>query len=187
MYKILVTLVVVLLLSACSLTQPTVKPNEKAFAAEDAYIMYALRAEHVGDYKAASKLFGELYDKSSKKEYLYRFLKEKLILKEYTEVIEKVDALTEGSFSDPELVRLKILALTELNRLSEAKKLSIKLAKITQKPKDYLIVSDVYTKSKDYDFALKYLEGAYMKEYNEQILDKISIILYVNLHRKKML
>jgi len=172
-----------LLFSACS--QKSVKPNEKAFAAEDTYIVFALRAEQVGDYKAAARLFGELYDKSSKKEYLYRYLKDKIILKEYDDVIKTVDDFTEGSLEDPELVRLKIVALMESNRLQEAKKVSIALARFTHKPKDYLLVSDVYTKSKDYDQALKYLEGAYMKEYNEKILDKMAIILYVNLHRKK--
>ncbi|SFV68025.1 FIG00545237: hypothetical protein [hydrothermal vent metagenome] len=176
-------ILLLLLFSACS--QKSVKPNEKAFAAEDTYIIFALRAEQVGDYKAAAKLFLQLYKKSSKKEYLYRYLKEKLILKEYADVIKTVDDLTQDSLEDPKLVRLKIVALLESNRLQEAKKLSIALARFTNKPKDYLLVSDVYTKSKDYNLALKYLEGAYMKEYNEKILDKMAIILYVNLHRKK--
>ncbi len=179
-YLLLATLV---LFTACS--HKEVKPNEKAFAAEDTYIVFALRAEQVGDYRAAAKLFSELYNKSSKKEYLYRYLKDKIILKEYDDVIKTVDDFTDGSLKDPELVRLKIVALMESNKLQEAKKISIELARFTHKPKDYLLVSDVYTKSKDYDQALKYLEGAYMKEYNEKILDKMAIILYVNLHRKK--
>jgi predicted Zn-dependent protease len=182
MYKVLV-LVLLLLFSACS--QKTIKPNQKAFEAEDTYIVFALRAEEVGDYRSAAKLFYELYEKSSKKEYLYRYLQDKIILKEYEDVVKVVDDITDGSLEDAELVRLKTVALMELNRLQEAKKVSIALAQHTHAPKDYLLVSDVYTKSKDYDLALKYLEGAYIKEYNEEILDKIAIILYVNLHRKK--
>jgi len=182
MIKILIV-ALALFFSACS--HKTVKPNEKAFAAEDTYIVFALRAEQVGDYKSAAKLFHQLYEKSSKKEYLYRYLQDKIVLKEYADVVKTVDDLTDGSLKDVKLVRLKIIALLESNRLKEAKKVSIDLARYTKKPKDYLLVSDVYTKSKDYDFALKYLEGAYMKEYNEKILDKIAIILYVNLHRKK--
>ncbi len=182
MIKILI-LVSALLFSACS--QKEVKPNEKAFAAEDTYIVFALRAEQVGDYRSAAKLFHDLYEKSSKKEYLYKYLQDKIILREYSDVITTVDDISEGSLKDAELVRLKVVALIESNRLKEAKKVSTDLARYTHKPKDYLLVSDVYTKSKDYDFALKYLEGAYMKEYNEKILDKIAIILYVNLHRKK--
>jgi predicted Zn-dependent protease len=172
-----------LFFSACS--HKTVQPNEKAFGAEDTYIVFALRAEQVGDYRAATKLFYELYQKSSKKEYLYRYLQDKLVLKEYDDVIKTVDDMTDGSLDDPKLIRLKIIALLESNALQEAKKVSIELARFTHKPEDYLLVSDVYTKSKDYDLALKYLEGAYMKEYNEKILDKIAVILYVNLNRKK--
>jgi predicted Zn-dependent protease len=182
MIKILIV-ALALFFSACS--HKTVKPNEKAFAAEDTYIVFALRAEQVGDYKSAAKLFHQLYEKSSKKEYLYRYLQDKIVLKEYADVVKTVDDLTDGSLKDVKLVRLKIIALMESNRLKEAKKVSTDLARYTKKPKDYLLVSDVYTKSKDYDFALKYLEGAYMKEYNEKILDKMAIILYVNLHRKK--
>jgi predicted Zn-dependent protease len=172
-----------LLFSACS--QKTVKPNEKAFDTEDTYIIFALRAEQVGDYKSATKLFKILYKKSTKKEYLYRYLQDEIIIKQYDDVIQTVDKMTDGSLKDPKLVRLKVIALLESNRLQEAKKISIALAKYTNQPKDYLLVSDVYTKSKDYDLALKYLEGAYVKNYNEKLLDKMAIILYVNLHRKK--
>ncbi len=183
MYRVLLISLVVLLFSACS--QKRLKPNEKAFAAEDTYIVFALRAEHVGDYRSAAKLFRQLYEKSLKKEYLYRYLQDKIVLKEYDDVVKVVDDITDGSLEDAELVRLKTIALLESNRLAEAKSVSIALAQYTKNPKDYLLVSDVYTKSKDYDLALKYLEGAYVKEYNEKILDKMAIILYVNLHRKK--
>ncbi len=172
-----------LFLSACS--QKSIKPHEKAFDAEDTYIVFALRAEQIGDHKSAARLFRELYEKSSKKEYLYRYLQDKIILKEYGDVIKTVNNLTDGSLKDAELVRLKTIALLESNRLQEAKTVSIALAQYTQAPKDYLLASDIYTKTKDYKLALKYLEGAYIKEYNEEILDKISVILYVNLHRKK--
>jgi len=176
----------VLLFTACSQKAPTPpKPSEKAFDAEDTYIIFALRAEQVGDFKTAAKLFAELYNKSSKKEYLYRYLKDKIILKEYTDVITTVDTITKGSIDDVKLIRLKIIALIEANRLKEAKQIAVMLAKKTNKVQDYLLVSDIYTKNKEYDMALKYLEGAYVKNYNEKLLDKMAVILYVNLDRKK--
>jgi len=183
MFKILL-LSLIVLFTACS-QKSSVKPNEKAFAAEDTYIIFALRAEQIGDYASATKFFHTLYEKSGKKEYLYRYLQDKMLLKEYGDVVKTVDKLTEGSLDDVKLVHLKILALLKLNRLQEAKEISTALAKKTQDPKDYILVSDVYTKSKDYDFALKYLEGAYVKNYNEKILDRMAIILYLNLNRKK--
>jgi predicted Zn-dependent protease len=186
MYKILLALVMPLLFVSCALKEPKViKANEKAFEQEDTYILFALRAQQLKNYKAASKLFETLYENSNKKEYLYRSLENDLVLKDNEKVIKKVDEITKGSLDDVTLIRLKVVALYESNKLQKAKELAVKLARKTHNPNDYLLVSDIYIKRKEYDLALKYLEGAYIKEYNEKILDKMSIILYVNLHRTK--
>ena len=184
MYKIF-TLFLLLFFIGCSSHQKVVKPNEKAFAAEDGYILFALRAEQLGDYKTAAKLFDILYKKSSKKEYLYRYFEDKLKAKEYAGVVESIDKISEDSGSDNYLTRLKIVALAALKKLDEAQTLALELAKKTNKPKDYLLVSDIYTRQKKFNLASKYLEGAYVKNYNEAILDKMAIILYFNLNRKK--
>ena len=185
MIRIVLLVIVSLFFISCSTHPKPISPNEKAFEGEDLYIMLALNAELTKHYDVAARRFEELYEKSSKKEYLYRSLHNYLLAKENEKVIEKVDEITQGTFSDPTLVRLKIIALMEMGKLDYAKKLSIALAKKTQKADDYLLASDVYIKNQEFDVALKYLNSAYMKEYNEKILDKMAIILYVNLHRKK--
>lgn len=177
-----------LLLVSCAEPKPdlnTLQANEKAFEEEDAYILFALRAEQVNENKAASSIFNTLYEKSDKKEYLYRSLENELIAKEYEKVIEKVDGISLGTFDDYILIRVKVVALIELQRLEEARILAIELVEKSNVVNDYLLVSDVYIKEKEYDTALKYLESAYIKNYNEKILDKMSIVLYVNLNRKK--
>jgi tetratricopeptide (TPR) repeat protein len=63
--------------------------------------------------------------------------------------------------------------------------LALELVQKSKEIDDYLLVSEIYVKLKHFDTAVKYLEGAYIKDYNEKILDKISIVLYVNLQRKK--
>ncbi len=191
MSRSFVTMLLVLLslfLVSCAGTNPdlnTIKPNEKAFEEEDAYVLFALRAEQVHEYKAASSMFNTLYEKSQKKEYLYRSLQNDLVAKEYEEVIKIVDETSRGSLDDYTLVRVKVVALLELYRLEEARVLAIKLVEKSNAVNDYLLVSDVYIKKQEYDTALKYLESAYIKNYNEIILDKMSIVLYVNLQRKK--
>ena len=185
MIKIFTIIFVTLFFIGCSTHPPAVKPSEKAFAGEDVYILFALRAEQIRDYKSAATLFEKLYDKSAKKEYLYRSLADDLYAKEYKKVLEKVDTLTKGSIDDAKLVRFKIIALVALSRLDEAKQLAITLANKTENADDYLLASDVFIKKKEYDIALKYLNSAYVQNYNEKILDKMAIILYVNLHRKK--
>lgn len=177
-----------LLLVSCAAPEPdlnTLKPNQKAFAEEDAYILFALRAEQVHENKAASDIFNTLYEKSEKKEYLYRSLQNDLIAKEYEEVIKIVDETSGGSLDDYTLVRVKVVALLELYKLEEARVLAIKLVEKSNAVNDYLLVSDVYIKRQEYDTALKYLESAYIKDYNEKILDKMAIVLFVNLQRKK--
>ena len=190
MYRNFILSCCVLFLSACSMVQEPVvktepKPYEKVFDQEDLYILFALEAERIHDYNSAEKLFTTLYEKSHKKEYLYRAVQNELRLKKYENVIARVDKYLQGGLKDAELMRLKVIALTKLSRLKEAKKLALEVASITQKPHDYIMVSNLYAQQKEYDLALKYLEGAYVKEYNEEILDKMAIILYVNLGRKK--
>jgi fibrillarin-like rRNA methylase len=68
MYKIVLLVVLVIFTTSCSLGKPNVyNPNAKAFAEEDAYILFALRAEQIRNYAAASALFEQLYIKSKKK------------------------------------------------------------------------------------------------------------------------
>ena len=191
MSKSFITVLLLLLslfLASCAGTNPdlnTLKANQKAFAEEDAYILFALRAEQVNENKAASQLFTTLYEKSGKKEYLYRSLENDLIAKEYEEVIRIIDEVSDSSFDDYTLVRVKVIALMELYKLDEARTLATELVGKSSAVNDYLLVSDVYIKRQEYDTALKYLESAYIKDYNEKILDKMSIVLYVNLQRKK--
>lgn len=183
MFRTSLLIIVALFLISCS--SKLVSPNEKAFAAEDDYILFALRAEQVGNYKMASTLFEELYEKSSKKEYLYRSLESELEAKNYEKLIERVDALLEEEDFNAKLIRLKTLCYIALHNLDAALKLSVSLAAKTKKADDYLLASDVYVKRQEFDMAVKYLESAYAREYNEKILDKMSIVLYVNLGRKK--
>ncbi len=186
MFKIFFYLVLVLIFSGCiGDVKPQIKPNQKAFAQEDSYILFALRAEEIRDYKSASKLFEKLYEKSKKKEYLYRYLENSIAAKENEKVIKKVDEITQGKIDDFTLIRIKIVALLQMQKFVEAKNLALKLVTVSKGVDDYILLSDMYIKLKKYNTALKYLESAYIRNYNEKILDKMSIILYVNLQRKK--
>jgi len=186
MYKIILLALLVIFTTSCSLSEPEVNdPNAKVFAEEDTYILFALRAEQIKDYKAASALFEQLYIKSDKREYLYRSLENDLVSKQSDLLITRVDTELEDGVYDAQLIRLKIIALIDLERLDEARDLGVELAAKTKKDQDYLLTSDVYIKRQEFDLAVKYLESAYAVDHNEKILDKMSIILYVNLSRKK--
>ncbi len=188
MIKIIVFSFLLLIFSGCVGIFPSpepVKPNVKAFEEEDTYILLALRAEQLKEYNASSSIFNTLYEKSNKKEYLYRSLQNDLAAAQNEKVISRVEELVDGSLDDFVLARLKIVALIQLGRLDEAKNLAIALVEQSNTVDDYMLVSDIYIEEKKFDTAMKYLESAYAKDYSEQVLDKMSIVLYVNLQRKK--
>ena len=108
-----------------------------------------------------------------------------MALKNNQKVINKVNEISDGKFDDYTLIRIKIVAMMQMYKLEEAKNIALELVKVSTEVGDYLLVSDIYVKQKKFDTAVKYLESAYIKDYNEEILDKMSIVLYVNLQRKK--
>ncbi|WP_415398016.1 tetratricopeptide repeat protein [Sulfurimonas sp. CS5] len=185
MIKIFLSLFLILLFSGCVSKTESLKPNEKAFAQEDTYILFALRAQELKDYDSASSIFNTLYEKSAKNEYLYKSLQNDLAANKNADVVSKVNRETDGKIEDFKLIRLKIVALIGDQKYEEARVLSIKLVEKSKDVNDYVLVSEIYVKQKKYDTALKYLESAYTKDYNEKILDRMSIILYVNLQRNK--
>ncbi|MBU1659248.1 hypothetical protein KKG72_09390 [bacterium] len=185
MYRILFLFILVLFFGGCVGSTPKViQANQKVFEDEDAYILFALRAEQLKEHKASASIFNTLYEKSGKKEYIYRSLQNDLVAGDNENVVKRIDEITKGALDDFILMRLKIVALAGLEMLEKAKNLALSLVESSHEVDDYILVSDIYVKEKKFDTALKYLESAYAKNYNEKILDKMSIILYVNLQRK---
>ncbi len=185
--KLFVSISLLIFITGCTATQQPaeVKGYEKVFDNEDIYILTALRAEQIKEYDASSSIFNTLYEKTDKKEYLYRSLKNDLSADQNEKVIRRIDEITNDQIDDFALIRIKIIALIKQDRLLEAKELAITLVENSKAIDDYLLVSEIYVKLKEFDTAVKYLEGAYIRDYNEKILDKMSIVLYVNLQRKK--
>lgn len=177
--------VALLFIVGCSSKDAEVKGYEKVFEYEDIYILNALWFEENKDYQSSSNIFNTLYLKTDKKEYLYRSLRDDLAANENERVINRADEILGDKIDDFELVRIKIIALMRADRLLEAKELAIRLVAKSNSVDDYLLVSEIYVKLKQYNTAVKYLEGAYIKDYNEKILEKMAVILYVNLERKK--
>ncbi len=161
------------------------KPNQKSFNEEDVYIFAGLNLEQTKEHNTSSVIFSALYEKTGKEEYLIRSLKNDIEAGENERVVWRVDEAVDRKIEDFELIRFKIVALMNLDRLDEAKDLALKLVAKSGTVDDYLLSADIYIKLKEFDTCVKYLESAYLKGHDEQLLDKISVILYVNLQRKK--
>jgi len=190
-FNVFIVITLVSLTIACAKITPQTQEtkitihNKKSFPQEDNYIMFALRAEHLGQPQAAAKLFSQLYDKSQNKEYLYRSLANLVLAKKYQETIEMVNKNRSKYPQEYRLVRYKVISLIQMKKLDEALVISTDLVKNSKEPSDYLLMGDIYIKQGKFDIALRYLQSAYVKEYDEKILDKIAIVMYVNLGKKK--
>lgn len=184
--KLFTSLVLLIIITGCGLKPSAeVKGYEKVFEEEDIYIMFALRAEELNDFNSSSRIFNTLYLESNKQEYLLRSLKSDLAANENERVIARIDEVISKDIENYPLVRLKTIALIRLGELDKAKELAIRLVEKSKAIDDYLLVSEILVKHKEFDTAVKYLESAYVKDFNEKILDKMAIVLYVNLERKK--
>lgn len=151
---------------------------------ENRYILFALRAEQIKDYKSATILFEKLFDTTKNREYLYRSLKNRVALHDYHGIVQEVNSVDKRN-KDENLLRFKVIALLFLKKYEQAHKLATELVKISATTQNHLLMSDVFLQEAQYDKALSYLEKIYKQKYNEIILDKICIVLYVNKLKKE--
>lgn len=184
MRNLLLVLAMALLFLGCSSVTPKPKPNEKVFEQEDMLIMFALDAELRKHFDAAAEYFDILYEKSSRNEYRDRYYINLLRAKRYEYVENCIKEALKNESDDLQLRRYLVAALVGEKKLEEAKPIAIDIATETKKSHDYLVVSDIYIRQKHFDMALKYLESAYLIDYNESILDKMAVVMFVNLQRK---
>ncbi|ABB44009.1 conserved hypothetical protein-TPR repeat-containing [Sulfurimonas denitrificans DSM 1251] len=185
-YSIKLLLLTMLFFSGCSaMSQPPIRGgHEKSFENEDFYILTAIYLEELQDYNSSSQIFETLYKETTKKEYLYRSLKNDLVAQKFEKVIQRVD-LEKNISEDYELLKIKTVALIKQERVLEAKELALKMSEISKNIDDYLLVSDIYIKLKEYENGVAYLENIYAINPDEKIIDRIAIIMYVELDRKK--
>jgi len=186
MYKVIVSFLVVLFFVGCSTQPKVIAPNQKVFEQEDLYILYALEAQNKGAYKVAAELFGNLYQKAGKKEYLYAEVKSYLAAKEYQKALTLIQNQQQYSTEfDPTLKRLEVLCYFHQKEYEKAKKTALDLIEHTKQSQDYLLLSDIYYAQKNYNMAVKYLDSAYRVKYDPKILDRMSVVLFVDLDKKK--
>ena len=177
----------ILLLMGCSSHEASVPSNAKSFEDEDRLAMFALYAKSQGDANSTINLFSVLYEESGKKEYRNEEIITMIQSQQYERALSKIEVYKAGMDEeeiDVFLERLKIAAMMELKSYDKAKELALRLVEHTKLAQDYQQVAAIYMIDGRYEFALRYLQSAYAIEYDEKILDKMAIILYVNLNKK---
>ena len=163
----------------------TVGVNQKSFDEEDIYIMSALLAENEEHYATAFIYYDELYNRSESKEYLFKSLEMLQNAKEYKKLLITTQAELVEDDENLKLRRIEIEAYLGLMELDTALTKSLALVEETSSEDDYMLVGSVYLQRKEYKDALNYTERAYSINYDEDILDRLVIIMFVNLERKE--
>jgi len=185
MIKFFLPVFFALLLSGC-FSQPKVEPNQRVYEQEDADIVEALYAEHVKYYKKSAQIFTKLYKKTDKVEYFEKALQSTYLSKNYDGVFKMLSQQKdENTLNKVFVQRIRLATFVKKGMLKDAKKLALKLLKRTDSELEYVSVASIYLDEKKYDLALKYFESGYLKNHSEYILNEMSIVLYVNLGRKK--
>jgi len=164
---------------------PKVDATHKAFEEEDAYTLFALDAQAHGRYGEAAELFAILYERAPRSAYRSAFFQNLLLAKRYGDVLTNVDIAEASEGKTAELERYRVQALVGLQQLEAALSVALALVGEYKAKTDYVAVADIETMLRHYDSALKYLESAYAVDYDEAVLDKLAVTLYVNLERKK--
>ncbi len=183
----LLLMLFMLVLAGCSTQQINLPSNEKVFEDEDKLIMWALYAKGQGDANTTISLYEVLYEKSGKTEYRDEELITMIQSKQYERALEKIEGYKsrlDANELDVRLERIKIAALMETGAYENAKELALALVDETKEAHDYQQVAALYMIQGRYEIALRYLQRAYSINYDEKILDKMAIILYVNLNQK---
>jgi len=176
------------LFTACSTHENKLPSNAKSFEDEDRLVIFALYAKQQGDANSTISIFEVLYEKSGKTEYRDEELVTLIQSRQNQRALDKIaiyKAELDEDVVDVKLERLKIAALMELKEFEEAKVTALALLEHTKAEPDYQQVASIYLIQGRYEIALKYLQSAYALNYNEKILDRMTIILYVNLDRKQ--
>jgi len=178
-------LLLALLFSGCALKQPPLSPQTKAFEEEDAYVLFALDAEAHGKYATAAQYFALLYEKAPRKAYRNQFFENLLRAKEFDDVLKNADEMQKKEGFDAQVERYRIRAMVGKGDLAAAQAAALDLLAKTKAKQDYIAVADIYAMQKQYNTSLRYLESAYDMDYDEAVLDRMAVMLYVNLDRKK--
>ncbi len=187
MLKILASALLAFLFAGCVNSYDANPANgaKKMFEAEDRYIIFALEAERLEDFNSSASLFFTSYEKSEKLEYLYHSLQGYFRAQQYEKLLSLATEYQNRYPDEVMLRRYEILSLVNLNQFALAKVRALDLANKTQESPDVLLLSDIYLKENQTLEALEYLKKAYTRQYDEAILDKITTILYANLHKKQ--
>ncbi len=183
----LIGIISLLFLSGCApkFNENEPKAWEKSFDQEDQLIVQAFFSDALEDHQSSQKLYDILYKKSHKNEYLFERFKHLYQMKAFDTLLAQINIYLDQAPRHTMLLRYKVAVLSVLKRIEEAKSVAFVLVDITKEAQDYQRVASLYIAQNNYKQAMKYLESAYAKAFDEDILTDLATIMYLKLGDKK--
>lgn len=184
----LITLSMLALLSGCATTStppevPKRQEKEPLYVDENTLILFALDAQNRGKVGEAVSYYDLLYKRTQDKVYEDMAMDGLMQGHYYKDLILRLTAKREQgeTLSEKEQRYLVVAYLSQrafVKAESEAKSL------IEKEPTEqhYALLAEVYRIQKKYIDALATLEKGYAINYSENLLDKIAVIIYVNMN-----
>ena len=166
-----------------SLSSFATEPNDKLLLnlmSEDELIMRAILSEDKEDYINTQLYFSSLYKKTNKKEYLYKEVMGGIFANTNTnKYIKKIEFLKNIDNDDLIVKRLLISLYLKDEKIDKAKEITNELINSSDNSLDLEFASNTYIIIQDYNSAIKLLNRAYNKNFEEEILLKLVAILVV--------
>jgi lipopolysaccharide biosynthesis regulator YciM len=184
---IILSLIILFYTIGCSKQYTTIQGNKvlipienpkpkRAVENEDQLIIQALYLEEKRHYKHSSQLYSELYTKTQKDEYLLR----EAITAHHAGMVSRhlkdLEKYVNNNLDNFQAQRLLLSFYLKKKNLSKAKKLGSKLCKKSDQAADYELAANPYIFAGEYKESVRFLQEAYQKTFNEDILFKIITI-----------
>lgn len=151
----------------------------------ETYVFGALDAQMRQKYDLASSYFETLYGKTGRKEYLYQSLR----MVEQSNNTEKLTRLTQSALAanpeDQTLQRFAVIALLKSGKYSQAAQESSTLSEKTKAAGDYALNAEALIKLGNFQGAYVALKKGYELTHDQDMADRMALILYAHLEQKK--
>ena len=159
--------------------------NQPIQIEDETYVLAALDAQMRQKNGLAASYFDRLYVKTKRKEYLYQSLR----MVEQSNDIDKLTRLTQTALAvNPEdltLQRFAIIALLKSGKFSQAAQEASILSEQTKAAGDYALNAEALIKLGNFQGGYVALKKGYDLTHDEDLADRIALILYAHLEQKK--
>ncbi len=156
--------------------------NNKKLKNEDQLIIQAIFLEDLHAYKQSHEFYALLYEMTKKEEYLLKELSTAHQAGIISKNLKDLKTYTEKNPNNLQAQRILLSFYLKDKKFNKAKDIGNNLTKHSKEAVDFELAANPYIFTGDYETSLKYLNEAYQKTHNEDILLKIVSIQVNYLH-----